>query len=298
MKKKILLLILCLSLIVSVFAGCGGGSGYDVIVAGKLHVEGALMAEVFAQLLEEKTDLNIGREFDLSSRIAFTAVREGEADIYPGYTGSMLINYLGRDLVPGTPYNVMIEQARAGLLEEFDLVMMDPMGFQNTYRIAIGRQFAEDNNIRTNSDLAPFTPYMVFGSEHDFFDRSDGFYPMSEAYGFNFRDTVMMDVALKYQSFEQGIMDAFIAYTTDGPLIRHDVVLLEDDQLFFPAYYFHAVVRRDTLEQFPQVGQALSVLVGVATSDDMMRYNYSIVSGQMTIPQAASAFIEEFGLLG
>jgi glycine betaine/choline ABC-type transport system substrate-binding protein len=293
MKRKVLIITLCLSLVI--LAACGGDD-YDVVVAGKLHVEGALMAEVFAQMLEIHTDLNVGREFDLSSRIAFQAVVEGEADVYPGYTGSILINYLGRDLVPGTSYADMIAQARAGLIEEMNLVLMDPMGFQNTYRIAIDRTFAEANGIRTMSDLAPFTGDMVFGGEHDFFDRDDGFYAMSEAYGFNFRDTVMMDVGLKYQSFEQGLMDAVVVYTTDGPLSLIDVVVLEDDRLFFPAYYFHAVVRADTLERHPIIGDVLGRLNGVATDVDMARFNFSIVDGQRSLTEAATAFISEFNL--
>lgn len=294
MKRNVLLLSFCLIFTITIFAACRQTSDYDVIVAGKLHSEGALMAEVFAQLLEQRTDLNIGRKNDLSSRIAFQAVREGEAHIYPGYTGSMLMGYLGQDVIPGTPYDVIIERARVGLLEDFDLILMEPMGFQNTYRIAIDGNFARNNNIITSSDLSPFTPDMVFGAEHDFFDRPDGFYPLSEAYGFNFARTVMMDVGLKYQSLVQGEVDAIIVYTTDGLLSEHDLVVLEDDKLFFPAYYFHAVIRRDILEQFPEVGVVLSALSGVATSEDMSRYNHLVVSGQLSIAAAATQFINEF----
>ena len=302
MKRNVLLLSLCFILIVSVFAACGGGGGGggggpDVVVAGKQSAEGAFMAEVFAQLLEEKTDLNIGRVNDLASRIAFQAVRDGEADIYPGYTGTMLVNYLGQDVVPGAPYAVIIERTRLGLLEEFDLVLLDSVGFQNTYRIAISREFAEENNIVTSSDLVPFAPYMAFGAEHDFFDRPDGFYAMSEAYGFEFARTMMMDIGLKYPSLNQGEIQAVIGYTTDGMISRFDLVLLEDDLMFFAPYYFHAVIRRDTLERFPQVGEALALLTGVATDADMSRFNYMIVSGQISMTDAATLFLQEFGII-
>jgi len=299
MKKRVLLLALCFSLIASIFAGCGGGGADEntITVAGKAFTEGQLMAEVFAQLIEGRTDINVERVFDLSSRIAFEATVQGETDIYPGYTGSLLMNYLNQEIAPGTTGQEMIRRAQEGILEEFDLVVLDPMGFQNNFAVAIDRPFAEENGIVTLSDLIPFAPDMIFGGEHSFFDRPDGFYGMIEAYGLNFADTRMMDVGLKYQSFDQGVMQAFIVYTTDSHIAERDLAILEDNRRFFPEYFFHPVVRRDTLERFPEIGEALSVLVGVATEDDMIRFNHLVDSGQMTIPAAAAAFIAEFGLL-
>jgi len=107
-----------------------------------------------------------------------------------------------------------------------------------------------------------------------------------------------MDVGLKYQSFAQGIMQAFVVYTTDSHIPAHDIVILEDDLSFFPIYFFHPVVRADTLEQFPEVLDALLVLDGVLTEEDMIRYNHLVDSGQLSVAAAATQLIEEFGLLG
>ena len=306
--KRILLLTLCLCLIVSIFSACGNsgnssgngnGNGDTIVVTGADFTESRLVAEIYAQLIENKTNLRVERIYDLAEAIAFQSLVIGEADVFPGYTGTALMVFLGQEVLPGTPAAEAKERTRVGIYEEFDLILMEPMGFQNTYAIAIDRQFAEENNIRTKSDLIPFTPYMSFAGEHAFFyaDRLDGFYSMSDAYGFNFRNYLMVDVALKYISFGQGMVESFIAYTTDGELTWYDLALLEDDRYFFPIYYLHPIVRRETLEQFPEIGQALSVLAGVATEADMSRYNYLVVSGQMSLAQAAEEFIREFGLL-
>jgi len=299
MKRKLILFALVLTLVVTLFAGCGrGGDSYDIVIAGKTSSEPQIMGEVFAQLIEAKTDLSVGRMMDLASRIAFEATVQGETHIYPGYTGTLLINYLNEEIEPGTTAQEIISRAEAGILEEFDLILMPHVGFQNNFGIAIDGQFARDNGLVTLSDLAPFTSEMVFGGEHAFFDRPDGFYGMVELYGFSFQDTVMMDVGLKYQSFAQGIMDVFVIYTTDSHIPAHDIVILEDNLSFFPIYYFHPVIRRDTLEQFPEIGVALSVLAGVLTEEDMIRYNHLVDSGQLSVAAAATQLIEEFGLLG
>ena len=295
MKKKVLLMVLCVSIILS---ACGGTEP-DIVINGKLFIEANLIAEIMAQLVEAQTDLVVGRGFDLPSAISFESVVQGDADIYPGYLGTMLMNYLNQEVEMGTSPAEILQRTRDGLLETFDIVLLDSPGFSNSFAVAVHRDFAQENNIVTKSDLVPFTPQMVFGAEHTFFvDRFDGFYNMIEAYGFEFSDYVIMDVAIKYQSFAQGMMDALIIYTTDPQLAAFDdLLVLEDDLNFFPSYDFHPVIRRDTLERFPEIEQALSVLWGRLTNEDMVRFNYMVFSEQATIPQAAAAFISEFGLL-
>ena len=108
-----------------------------------------------------------------------------------------------------------------------------------------------------------------------------------------------MDVAIKYQSFAQGLMDVVVIYTTDPQLAAFDdLVVLEDDLNFFPSYEFHPIIRRDTLEQFPEIETALSVLWGQVSNEDMIRFNYMVYSGQADLEGAATAFINYFRLLG
>ncbi|MCL2857975.1 MAG: hypothetical protein FWE19_09760 [Oscillospiraceae bacterium] len=299
MKKRIILLALAFVLVATLFTGCGGGGGNDrtIVIAGKTSSEPQIMGEVFAQLIEHKTDLTVEHTMDLASRIAFEATVQGETHIYPGYTGSLLINYLEQEIDPGTTAEEIIRRAEAGILEQFDLVLLPHVGFQNNFGIAISGEFARANGIVTLSDLAPFTPELVFGGEHEFFDRPDGFYGMAELYGFNFAGTQMMAVGLKYQSFDQGVMDVFVVYTTDSHILGRDLVILEDDRSFFPIYYFHPVVRRDTLEQFPEIREALSVLSGVLTEEDIILYNRMVDEGELNVSAAAALLIEDFGLL-
>ena len=183
--KKILLLIICLSLIVSVFTACGRGRGdYDIVVVGRTFAEGQIMAVVMAMLIEEGTDLSVGVIQDLTATIAFEAVVLGDAQVMTMYTGTAVVAHLGEDVLPGTPFEETFERARDGLLEEFGIVVFERSLFNNTYALGVSREFAEANNVWTYSDLVPFTPYMTFVGEHSFFDRPDGFHGMSGAYGF------------------------------------------------------------------------------------------------------------------
>ncbi|MGI6404189.1 MAG: glycine betaine ABC transporter substrate-binding protein [Oscillospiraceae bacterium] len=295
--KKLLSFSLVLMLLLSILSGCSGKDNKTVIVGGKSYTEAQLTSEIIAQLLEKKTDLKVERKYDMASAICFESINRGDIHIYPEYTGGMLLAYLEQEIEPGTDPQTTYDKAKAGFKEKFDLVVLESMGFNNTYANAISREFAEANNIRTNSDLAPFTPQLSYGAEHSFFDRMDGYENMCAIYGFQFAKEVKMNVALKYQSMEEGLMDVVNVYTTDGLLSQLDVVVLEDDKNFFPAYYCCPVVRQDILDKYPEIETALACLKDCVTEEDMIRYNSLVDNGKMTIPVAAEEFIKEFGLL-
>ena len=298
--KKIVVMLLALVLILGIFSGCSKSGGKSkVIIGGKQYTEAQLTSEIIAQLLEAKTDLTVERKYDMPSAICFQSIKSGDIDIYPEYTGGMLLAYLNQEIAPGTDPQTTYDLAKKGFKDEFSLIVLEPLGFNNTYANAISREFAEANNIKTNSDLAPFTKDLTYGAEHSFFDRNDGFENMCLTYGYEFEDKniVKMDVALKYQSLRQGQMDVCCVYTTDGELADFDLVVLEDDKNFFPAYYCCPVVREDTLKKHPEVAEALACLKDCVTAPDMIRYNALVDSGKMDISAAAAGFIEEFDLL-
>ena len=297
--KKIFVMFLTLALFLGVLSGCSkSGDKNKVIIGGKQYTEAQLTSEIIAQLLEAKTDLTVERKYDMPSAICFQSLKNGDIDIYPEYTGGMLLAYLNQEIAPGTDAQTTYDLAKKGFSDEFDLIVLEPLGFNNTYANAISREFAEANNIKTNSDLAAFTKDLKYGAEHSFFDRADGFENMCATYGYEFKDNniIKMDVALKYQSLRQGQMDVCCVYTTDGELENFDLTVLEDDKNFFPAYYCCPVVRKDTLEKYPEIAEALAVLKNCVTEQDMIRYNALVDSGKMDIPAAAAGFIEEFNL--
>ena len=275
----------------------GGDEGERRLrVAGKSYTEALLTSEILAQLLEN-SGFTVERIFDMSSAVCFQAVRGGDADLYPEYTGSMLSAYLGIEIPPGTSAEETFRMAKEGAEREFNLIVFPSMGFNNTYANAIRREFAEEHGIVTNSDLAPFSSQLVYGAEHAFFDRLDGFYNMSEMYGYEFMRYVRIDVGLKQISMNQREIDVTNIYTTDGWLEGSGLTVLEDDLNFFPAYDLCPVVRRDVLERYPELNALLSSLANTATEGDMVRYNNLVDSGRMNVAEAAAQFLNERNLL-
>lgn len=295
-KNKITAFLLAATLLASgVLSGC---SGKDTItVGGKDYGENNILSEMFAQLIETHTDLKVNRKLNMGGTfVCFEALKNGDIDIYPEYTGTGLTAQLHMDVItdPDEAYRVASEEFD----KQFDIKWLKPVGFNNTYALAVTNDVYEEYGIETYSDLVEISKDLVFGAEHEFFNRPDGFDGLSELYGLEFKgDPKKMNVALKYQAIGNEEIDVTNAFTTDGPVKQYNLKILEDDKNFFPPYYPAPIIRKDTLEKYPELEDVLNALSGKIDDEAMTEMNYKVdVEGQ-DIEAVATEFLEANGML-
>jgi osmoprotectant transport system substrate-binding protein len=291
--RKTISIILLLAIAFTLAVGCGPKKDEKkVVVSGKTFTEAALISEIMAQLLESK-GFKVDRKYDMSSSLVFEALKKGEVDLSAEYTGSIVMGHLGQDIAPGTSAEATFQLAKDGLKDKYDMTVMPSLGFNNTYANAIRTDFAEANNIRTNSDLAAFSGQLVYGAEHSYYDRLDGYFNMCDTYGYEFKQYIMMDINLKQQSIKQGEIDVTNVYSTDGWLEGSGLTLLEDDLNYFPDYHLVPVVRNEILRKYPEVESILSVLTGTTTEERIIYYNNLVDIGGKEIVEVAKQFIKD-----
>ena len=92
----------------------------------------------------------------------------------------------------------------------------------------------------------------------------------------NFKDRMDLDVSIKYDAVKQGQVDVIDVYTTDGRLENSNIVVLEDDNDFYPSYYAGTVINQQTLIDHPEVADALDYLTGNISTEDMKHMNYEV----------------------
>ena len=278
-----------------VFAACSS-SGKKVTVGSMYFTESKLLAEMEAQLIEKNTGIAVERKFNMDgSPICFQAIKSGQIDIYPEYTGTALMTLLKLpvDPDPDSVYQTVSREFE----KQFQLTWLEPLGFNNTYAVAVTREYAEKNNLKTVSDLVPLSGGLIFGAEHQFFDRNDGYSGLVAAYGLKFKQTSKMDVSLKYQAVAQNKIQATDAFTTDGQLKALNLVCLEDDKGFFPPYYAAPVIRDDTLKKYPELKDALNKLGGQIDETTMQELNYKVDNQKQSIESVAAGFLKEKKLI-
>lgn len=299
MKKthvKVIALATVLLLLPSVvLIGCS--SSNTVTVGSKDYSENIVLGEIFAQLIEAKTDLKVIRKLNMGGTfVNFEAIKNGQIDLYPEYTGTALTAQLKMDVITDADetYRTVSEEFD----KQFNIKWLKPLGFNNTYTLAVTNEIFETYRIETFSDLAAISENLVFGAEHEFFDRQDGFDGLVKTYGMKFKgEPKKMNVSLKYQAMGSGDIDVTDAFATDGQIKQYNLKVLKDDKNFFPPYYAAPIIRKEVLEKYPELEQILNSLEGLIDDETMMEINYKIDVDNQDIKKVAEDFLREKGLI-
>jgi len=296
-KKGIKLIAATVILLITALAltGCGGDN--EIKIGSKDFGESIVLGEMFAQLIEANTDLNVTIKLNMGGTfVCFEAIKKGDIDIYPEYTGTGLTAQLKKDVVgdPEEAYRIVSEEFD----KQFGITWLEPLGLNNTYTLAVSNEVYEKYGMETYSDLAKVSGELVFGADHEFFNRQDGFEGLVDVYGFQFKgEPKKMDISLKYQAIGNGDMDVTDIFATDGPIRQYNLKVLTDDKSFFPPYYAAPIVRNETLEKHPELKELLNQLGGKIDDDTMTELNYLVdVEGQ-SVESVAQNFLSEQGLI-
>lgn len=267
-----------------------------ITVASKPFAESYLLAEMFAQLLEAR-GFRVARRLGLgATEIAFAALRSGAIDVYPEYTGTGLLAIL--DEQPQRDARAVFRHVATVFPQRYDVHWLPPLGFENTYAIAVREETATQYGLRTLSDLQRAAAQLTAGLTPDFVGRADGLPGLEREYGLRFGNVRSLLQAVKYSALVAGNVDVIDGYSTDGLIARHDLVVLEDDRKFFPPYEAAALVSGRFYRESPGAVAVLSELSGRLDQTLMRRLNERLESGGEPVVQVAGSALRELGLVG
>ena len=274
--------------------------GERIVVASKPFGESYLLCEMFSQLLESH-GFSVDRRPGLgATEIAFGALRTNAIDVYPEYTGTGLIAILHDSLpdsVAADPRQVFAHVARR-FAALYHVHWLPPLGFQNTYAIAVTRQTAARYHLRALSDLSRESQHLTAGFTADFIGRSDGLVGLQRVYGIHPRAVRPLAPAVKYQALASGAVDVIDGYSTDGLLSKYDLVTLVDDRHFFPPYEAAALVSGQLDQRSPAAIATLSLLSGRLDEQTMRKLNRRVEVDGEDVSRVAGDELTALGLIG
>ncbi|MGA2392310.1 MAG: glycine betaine ABC transporter substrate-binding protein [Candidatus Lustribacter sp.] len=268
-----------------------------VAVGSKNFTEALLLGELYAQLIEGNGH-PVRRRLDLGGTdIAMAALRRGEIDLYPEYTGTALLVVLKAQ--PRGDAVAQFEFIKNSYERLYACTWLDPAPMNNTQALATTRALAARYGLRTLSDVAAKAPQLRLGAVPEFVKRSDGLPGLQRAYGgFDFKQIRLVDFGLKYQALLDGDVDIVVAFGTDGAIVADDLVVMQDDKHLFPAYQVAPVVRLDALKARPELAEILNRAAPLLTDATMRTLNNQIDGPQKREPaDVARDFIKTHGLV-
>jgi len=285
-----------LGLVLLLTATQGASQTRPVVVASKPFGESYVLAEMFAQLLEAR-GIRVDRRPGLgATEIAFRALTRGAIDVYPEYTGTGLLAILGEK--PMTDKAAVFQKVSTEFRERYGVRWLAPLGFQNSYAIAIRRQTADSLHLKSLSDLAATKARMRAGLTADFVGRADGLPGLERAYGLRLAEVRVLGPAVKYQALAAGQVDVIDGYSTDGLIARYELVVLEDDKHFFPPYEAAALVGPKVASEVPQALVALGELSGRIDEVRMRALNKRVEVDGTPVATVARDALRDLGLVG
>ena len=307
MPKRILSVLIAAALSAGIFTGCSSPQ-YEIELYDGNYSEVQLVHKMVELLVEDRTDIEVTIKDQMSSVLMFRELtrEDPSCDIMCSYDGSVLTAHLKQG-PPDVPEGVtLFDYVSEQVYDKHGIIMLDPLGINNTYCIAVPESVAEEYNLETISDLVPVAGELTFGAEHEFF-AAEGtagtmkFGPFTEFYGLNFKETFPVDISLKYTAIENGNFQVTEVYTTDGLNRKANLKVLEDDRNFFPEYNGSLLVREELFEEMadvaPDLREILGLLSGTMDTEKMTDMTYAVDVEGRTVDEVAREFLVENGLL-
>jgi osmoprotectant transport system substrate-binding protein len=267
------------------FSSCRSSFQRRIVVGSKNFTEQIVLAELLAQYLRSHTGLTVDERVNLGgTMICQQAIESGGIDLYVEYTGTALTTVLGE--TPSGDATEVYARVKHDYAARFGLEVTEPLGFNNTFAMVIRGEDARHLNLRTITDIESIAPHWRAGFGYEFMERPDGFHGLAETYHLRFAAPPRtMELGLIYRALQEKQVDIVAGNSTDGVISALDFAVLEDDSHYFPPYDAVPVVRRQTLEKFPELRAALRNLGGKVSADEMRRLNYA-VDGEHRDPRA------------
>jgi osmoprotectant transport system substrate-binding protein len=273
-------------------------SAVTLKIGSKNFTEQKVLGEIYAQGLEAagytvQTDLNLGDE-----ATALAALKGGDIDAYPEYTGTALLSFFGKtaDELPKDP-QAAYEEAKAGF-EADDLVALPPTPFTSSNEVAVTQETADELGLATISDLKGKSQDLNLYGSPECRKRLDCLLGLQQVYDLEFKKFTPVALDQRHEVLTSGRADVSIVFTTDPQIQREKEVLLEDDQGMFPPYNSTLVLRKDVADEAgPDLAATIELLQEQLTDENMQELNARVDLDKKDPATVASEYLSETGLV-
>jgi osmoprotectant transport system substrate-binding protein len=296
--------VLALALLASACGDGGpGGGGEDggeekgtLTVGGVAFAENQIVAEMYAQVLENN-GYTVERQTGLESReVLQPAIQDGEVDLAPEYLSSLLL-HLDEDAEPSSDPDET-RSALEPLLEERGQTLLESSAADDTNAFVVTQETADQHGLATVSDLAPVAGDLTLGGPPECPERPFCIPGLRDTYGVEFGEFQPLDVGgpLTVEALKGGDIDVALLFSTSSVIGSEGWIVLEDDKNLQNAEQITPVVRTEALND--EITELLNGVSAALTTENITELNGKVEIEGEDPSAVAQAFLEENGLLG
>ena len=268
-----------------------------IVISGKLGTEPEILINMYKLLIEDEMNVDVELKSGFgNTSFNFNALKSGDVDIYPEFSGTAVFTFLNETPVNNNAEDVF-NQAQKGMETKFKMIMLKPMKYNNTYAIAVSKKFADENNLKTISDLAKVKDKIKAGFTREFNDREDGYLGLKKLYQFEIPNIKEFEPKLRYVAVQSGDINLVDAYSTDPELTQYNMIILKDDKHLFPPYQGSPMMREETLKKHPKLRNILEKISGKISDEEMSTMNYRVSVKGEKAEDVAREYLRNSGII-
>ena len=254
-----------------------------VVVSSKIDTEGAVLGQLIYQSLEQ-AGIPVESRIQLGgTSIIRNAIKAGEIDIYPEYTGNAAFFHNQADSAVWKNAEAAYEQASKLDKDAHNIVWLTPANANNTWAMSVRGDLARAQKLKTLDDLARYLNnggHFKFAASAEFVESASALPAFQAAYGFTLTADQLLVLSggntaatLRAAALNNNQVNGAMAYGTDGGLDALDLKVLTDTRGVQPVYQPAPIVRAEVLAAHPNIAAVLKPVFESLDLETLQRLN-------------------------
>ncbi|MGN6751295.1 MAG: ABC transporter substrate-binding protein [Intrasporangium sp.] len=271
--------------------GATGGSASGSVTIGSANFpESTLLGEVYAQALEAK-GVTVNRHFNIGNRETYLkAITDGEIDLVPEYTGSLL-NYYDQSATETNP-DAVFKLLKTKLPQ--GLTVLDKSAAEDKNSLAVTKETAQGWNLKAIPDLAAHQSELTIAAPAEFRTRQQGLVGLKSVYNIVPKEFRPLDSQATVNALKNGQVKAANIFTTDPSIVANGFVVLDDPKGLFGSDNVVPLVRTDKVDT---VKEALNVVSAKLDTSALAQLVKQVVVDHKDDSVVAKDWLTSAGLL-
>lgn len=273
-----------------------------VVVSSKIDTEGAVLGQMVLQTLEE-AGIPVENRLQLgATNIVRNAIKAGEIDLYPEYTGNAAFFHDQGDRDIWKDADKAYEQAASLDKAAHNIVWLTPAQANNTWAMSVRGDLAREHGLNTLEDLAEYINgggAFRFAASAEFVESASALPAFQKAYGFTLSSDQLLILSggntaatLRAAALNDNDVNGAMTYGTDGGLNALDLKVMEDTRGVQPVYQPAPIVRAEVLESYPQIREVLAPVFESLDLETLQRLNGQVAVNGVPADQVARDYLD------
>lgn len=279
----------------------------QVVVSSKIDTEGGVLGNIILAVLGAANIQTTDRVQLGATPIVRKAIAAGEIDIYPEYTGNAAFFFEKADDPLWKDASKAFAEAKKLDYDANKIVWLTPSPANNTWAVALRKDVAETNKIRTFSDFGKFVSgggKVVLAASSEFVNSAAALPAFQETYGFQLKSDQLITLSggdtaatIAAAANQTNGANAAMVYGTDGGIAPSGLVVLEDDKGVQPVYQPAPIIREAVLKQHPEIEALLKPVFEKLDLETLQDLNGRVQVGGEPAKAVAEDFLKKNGFL-